>query len=37
MSMDGVAQPITIPIVGLGTLTTLKLGDEFVSSQGDSG
>jgi hypothetical protein len=30
MSMDGVAQPITIPIVGLGTLTTLELGGESV-------
>jgi hypothetical protein len=31
MSMAGVAQPITIPIVGLGTPTILGFRDEFVS------
>jgi hypothetical protein len=35
MSMAGVAQPITIPIVGLGTPTILGFRDEFVSRKSD--
>jgi hypothetical protein len=33
--MAGVAQPITIPIVGLGTPTILGFRDEFVSRKSD--